>query len=129
MQAYVFLTVFHESNHYIRRYYNFGKYESIIKTPHLVEELTGLNFDGGEIMLLYLFGIHDLYELNLNEAKQILDINNWKCTSILLSIIKKPEEREKESNSIQYMSHKKKERRWNCVILYDTTPKPKQSQH
>ena len=101
LNSYLIFVIVHEQNHFIKRYLNENVEYNKCRTPDIknVDE-------GGEQLIDLLFG-HFLInnKLDVNQAKYILDINNWKNKSLeefrkdFLKINKT-----EESSSIVYLS-------------------------
>ena len=105
LKAYLIFLIIHELNHFIKRYFNKNKSFKMCKTPEIKE-----NKEGGEQLIKLLFG-HILIEntLNIEQAKYILNINNWNKKSVFefkkdfMNIEKTYE----NNNSIVYLTSEK----------------------
>ena len=73
LKAYLIFVIIHEENHFIKRCYNINAKSHLCDTPKIKEY-----DEGGKHLIKLLFG-HELINKNLNlaQAKYILDIKNW----------------------------------------------------
>ena len=76
LKAYLVFVIIHEQNHYIKRFLNVNSEAKLCKTPKIGEKDEG---EGGKLLITILFGDALINKsLNLEQAKYILDINNWR---------------------------------------------------
>ena len=82
LRAYLVFIVIHELNHFIKRHFNLGNTIDVCKTP----KIKGFDDEGegGKQLIKLLFGdvLINKY-LNIEQAKYILDIQNWNKKSVL----------------------------------------------
>ena len=73
LKAYLIFVIIHEENHFIKRYFNIKVKNHLCNTP----KINGYD-EGGKQLIEIIFG-HELINQNLNleQAKYILDIKNW----------------------------------------------------
>ena len=78
LKAYLIFVIIHEENHFIKRYFNKDINAHLCDTP----KINGYN-EGGKHLIKLLFG-EDMINKNINleQAKFILKINNWTQKSI-----------------------------------------------
>ena len=78
LQAYLIFVIIHEQNHFLRRTFNKNMANILCKTP----DIKGCD-EGGRQLIKLLFG-DDLIKQNLNieQAKYILKLDNWKKNSV-----------------------------------------------
>ena len=78
IKAYLVFLIIHEQNHFMKRYFNKNKAITSCKTP----DVKGYN-EGGRHLIKLLFGDALIgNNLNIEQAKYILDINNWKKDTV-----------------------------------------------
>ena len=79
LKAYLIFVLIHVQNHFIKRYFNISSDVHLCDTPNI----NGYN-KGGKHLIKLLFGEEMIHKnINLEQAKYILDINNWTTKSIL----------------------------------------------
>ena len=82
LKAYLVFIVIHELNHFIKRQFNINNKIDVCKTP----KIKGFDDEGegGKQLIKLLFGdaLINKY-LNIEQAKYILDMKNWKKSSVL----------------------------------------------
>ena len=78
LQAYLIFVIIHEQNHFLKRTFNKNMANILCKTP----DIKGCD-EGGRQLIKLLFG-DDLIKQNLNieQAKYILKLDNWKKNSV-----------------------------------------------
>ena len=78
IKAYLVFLIIHEQNHFMKSYFNKNKAITSCKTP----DVKGYN-EGGRHLIKLLFGDALIgNNLNIEQAKYILDINNWKKDTV-----------------------------------------------
>ena len=78
LKAYLVFVIIHEQNHFMKRYFNQKQANILCNTP-VIKDIG----EGGRQLIKLLFG-DELIKKNLNieQAKYILDINNWNKKSV-----------------------------------------------
>jgi hypothetical protein len=75
ISAYLIFIIIHEFNHLIKRYYKIGYDKD--------DGITSRENEGGKEIINLLFGHHLLNRnINITQAKYILNINNWNMKNI-----------------------------------------------
>ena len=78
LKAYLIFVLIHEQNHFIKRYFNINYNVHLCDTPNI----NNYN-EGGRHLIKLLFGEEMIHKnINLVQAKYILDKNNWDNKSI-----------------------------------------------
>ena len=78
LKAYLIFILIHEQNHFIKRYFNINYGVHLCDTPNIY----GYN-EGGRHLIKLLFGDDMIHKnINIEQAKYILDKNNWTNKSI-----------------------------------------------
>jgi hypothetical protein len=77
LKAYLIFVIIHEFNHFMKRFFNKDKKTNLCHTPE-IKDCDDERGEGGKQLIKLLFG-HILIKncLNVEQAKYILDINNW----------------------------------------------------
>ena len=105
LKAYLIFLIIHELNHFMKRYLNKNNSFKVCKTPEIKEHK-----EGGEQLIKLLFG-HILIEnsLNIEQAKYILDINNWNKKSVFefKKDFKNIKNNSENNNSIVFLTSEK----------------------
>ncbi len=70
IEAYLIILFLHETNHFSKRSYYINKPLSICKTPH--------NCEGGNSIIIFIFGAEKIYIIDEELCKKVNDIKNWK---------------------------------------------------
>ena len=78
LEAYLIFVIIHEQNHFMKRYFNQNIANTLCKTP----DIKGYN-EGGKQLIKLLFGDDFIKKyLNIEQAKYITNINNWRKNSV-----------------------------------------------
>ena len=78
LKAYLIFILIHEQNHFIKRYFNINYGVHLCDTPNI----NGYD-EGGRHLIKLLFGDEMIHKnINIEQAKYILDKNNWANKSI-----------------------------------------------
>lgn len=106
LKAYLIFLIIHELNHFMKRYLNQNKSYKICKTPEIKEYK-----EGGELLIKLLFG-HILIEnsLNIEQAKYILNVENWYKHSV-------------KSFREDFMKIKKNNNKEKCIVFLSSEKK------
>ena len=113
LKAYLIFLIIHELNHFMKRYLNKKNSYKVCKTPEIKEHK-----EGGEQLIKLLFG-HILIEnsLNIEQAKYILDINNWNKKSVFefKNDFKNIKKNSENNNNIVFLTSEKQSDRKSVV--------------
>ena len=78
LRAYLVFLIIHEQNHFMKRYFNQKKTNTLCNTP-VIKSIS----EGGKQLIKLLFGDELINKnLNIEQANYILDMNNWKKKSV-----------------------------------------------
>ena len=105
IEAYLIVIFIHETEHFLRLLNNNG--EVFNRTPRKKE--------GGRLFIKYIFGVESISHINESQAKNILNLNNWKEHSKIKAIFDGQREnrdidryyQEIYPNSISFYSNKR----------------------
>ena len=82
LKAYLVLVIIHELNHFIKRYFNEQNPNSLFNTP--IIKGSNVRGEGGKQLIKLLFGDEFINKhLNVEQAKYILDVDNWTKKSVI----------------------------------------------
>ena len=78
LKAYLIFLIIHEQNHFMKRFFNLNQDVDLCKTPNV----KGYS-EGGRHLIKLLFGDALINQnLNIEQAKYILDLKNWGKNSV-----------------------------------------------
>ena len=76
LKVYLVFVIIHELNHFIKRYFNEQNPNSLFNTP--IIKGSNDRGEGGKQLIKLLFGDEFINKhLNVEQAKYILDVDNW----------------------------------------------------
>ena len=108
LKAYLVFVVIHEINHFMKRYFNKNVSNDICKTP--VIKGSDDEGEGGKQLIKLLFGDVVINKfLNVEQAKYILNLNNWNKQSVyeFKKDFMKIDRKNDKDGSIVYLSSEK----------------------
>lgn len=117
MSAYLIIILIHEIIHllkFIKEKLVNKQYNSILDFPS-----TPKGQEGGKVFIKYLFQVPMVSEININQAEEILDINNWKNINNLYGIFSKQKGVSNGNSkifSIKYCISNEKRKQEKCSI-------------
>ena len=109
MKCSIILSILHELNHYLRRY---GLNNKDCSTCDINGRKA--NYDGGELMFDAIFGVKLFETLNRQQAKYLLDLNNWNMDTIQFR--GNLEKIEKEGTSYIKCMESYEDKSWHCIF-------------